>query len=247
MRRLLPFALSCAAVLTFTASASALPDVAGPMGARGQLAIDQISGFRMSTDGSLNYYGPIGFSVRKFNQTNLDGSGDTTYHFTTFWLAPSADYFVIDNLSVGGLIEFSTTSTSADFKDRNGVVNTISFPSATNFTFLPRVGYLINLSNRWAIWPRGGVGYISRQTVIPDANPRAETTDNFHSFLLLDADVGFLFRISDTLFIKAAPELSFTLGGTHSVTTPVTNVERSADANVFQFAGVTGIGGIFDL
>lgn len=249
MRRaglLLPLLVCMLGSMFVTREASALPEPAGPMGARGQLAIDQISGFRARTDGSISYYGPVGFSINSFTATNLDGSGDTTYHNTSFWLAPSADYFVIDNLSVGGLFEFSSTSTSADFKDRFGVVNTISLPSQTSFTLLPRVGYLIPLGNRFGIWPRGGIGYVSRQQLVPDNNIRAEFNDTFHA-ILLDVDVGFLFRLTDSFFIKAAPDMAFSFGGSHSETPPTTNITRTADANVFQFALVTGIGGMFDL
>ena len=224
--------------------AHALPEPTSTMGARGQLAVDQISGFRVSTDGGLTYYGPIGFSTRSYNATNFDNRGDTTYHFTTFWLAPSADYFVIDNLSVGGLLELSTTSTSVDFPTGNGATQNISQPTTTNVTILPRVGYLIGLSDRFGIWPRGGLGYVSRQSITPDRDPANAVKDSFGSFIM-DIDVGFLFRLSDTFYVKAAPEVTFSLGGSHSAT--VRNVTTSANAGVFQFAMVSGVGGFIDL
>jgi hypothetical protein len=238
-------ALSFAALSANPKAAHALPDLTSTMGARGQLSIDQISGFRVGTDGGLTYYGPIGFSARSYNAGSLQPNrGDTTFHYTTFWLAPSADYFIIDNLSVGGLLELSTTSSSVDFPTGNGATQNVSQPTTTSITILPRAGYLIGLSDRFAIWPRGGLGYISRQAVNPSIDPARATKDSFGSFIM-DIDVGFLFRLSDTLYLKAAPELTFSLGGSHSVEDA--NVTRSASASIFQFAMVSGVGGFFDL
>ena len=237
--------VATASITALPRDAHALEEPTSTIGARGQLAIDQISGFRVSTDGSLSYYGPLGFSTRSYDAGSLvPNRGDTTLHYTTFWLAPSADYFVIDNLSVGGLLELSTTSSSIDFPTGNGATQNISQPTTTNVTILPRVGYLIGLSNRFAIWPRGGLGYISRQSVNPSVDPANATKDSFGSFIM-DVDVGFLFRLSNTFFIKAAPELTFSLGGSHSV--EEANVTRSANASIFQFGLVSGIGGFIDL
>ena len=236
---------AAATLVALPHEARALGEPTSTMGTRGQIAIDQISGFRVSSDGGLSYYGPLGFSTRSYNAGSLvPNRGDTTLHYTTFWIAPSGDYFVIDNLSVGGLLELSTTSSSVDFPTGNGATQNISQPTTTNITILPRVGYLIGLSNRFGIWPRGGLGYISRQSVNPSVDPANATKDSFGSFIM-DIDVGFLFRLSDTFFVKAAPELTFSLGGSHSV--EQAGVTRSANASIFQFAMVSGVGGFIDL
>lgn len=218
-------------------------------GDRGQLAIDQISGFRLSSVGGLSYYGPIGVSLSSITTRALGTPGniteDDTFHYTTFWLAPSADFFVIDHLSVGGLIEFATTSTSEDRNVTGQPQQTINLPSTTDFTLLPRVGYLIPIGgDRFGIWPRGGLGYVSRQVSVP-GGANAYTRDTF-SGLLIDIDVGFLYRITDSFFIKAAPEISFVPGGTHAETLQ-NGTSISGPASAFQFALVSGVGGIIQL
>jgi hypothetical protein len=233
-------ALPLVAALLFTSGTAR----AQTIGAKGQLVIDQLSGFRVTTSGNLDYYGPLGFSTRSFTERDFDNTRtqDVTTHETTFWFAPSADFFVIDHLSVGGLIELATTSSSVNV-NTNGASASTSLPGTTDFTFLPRVGWMFNIGERLAIWPRGGLGYISRQHDIP--NGTATVTDSFNGFIF-DVDVGFLVRFTDGWFIKAAPEISFVPGGSHSSTNN-TGVEVSADASTFQFAGVAGIGVYLDL
>ena len=241
-KSLVALAASTAIFAAGTAKADITPPSTG-MGDKMQLWIDQISGFRVSATGGVNYYGPIGFSVTSVEQDEFAPAVNTTttVHQTTFWLAPSADIFVIDHLSVGGLIEFSTTSSSSDF-NQNGTVQTTQNPTTTNFTFLPRAGWLFGLSDRFGIWPRLGIGYASRQT--DNQNGNLFVRDSIQG-VILDLDVGFIFRLTDSFFLKAAPELSFLPGGSHSET--INNTSSSANANAFQFAGVTGIGAILDL
>ncbi len=236
-------------VISLLAAAEAQAQEPSGFGDRGQLAIDQISGFRLSSTGAITYYGPIGVSVSSVTLRNLNQPAnvveDDTYHFTTFWLAPSADFFVIDHLSVGGLIEFATTSTSVDQNVTGRPQQTISEPSYTDFTLLPRVGYLIAVGgDRFGIWPRGGAGYVSRQTIVA-AGANAFTRDTF-SGLIIDLDVGFLYRITDSFFIKAAPEVAFVPGGTHAETLQNGN-SISGPGSAFQFALVSGVGGIIQL
>jgi hypothetical protein len=214
------------------------------LGAKSQLVIDQISGFRVGHDGALHYYGPIGFSTRNVKEfgvlVNRNDSASRSY--TTFWFAPSADFFPIEHLSVGGLIEFSTTSVSDTFVEGN-VTTKIDRPSSNAFTILPRVGWLVNIGERFAIWPRGGLGYASRERLEP-AGGRLFQKVSYSGFLI-DVDVGFLFKIADGFFVKAAPQLSLSPGGSVTITNGPTTL--SADASVFQFAIVTGVGGYINL
>jgi hypothetical protein len=250
IRRTLSLAISLAfpCVSLLAAGAARAQEPSG-FGDRGQLAIDQISGFRLSSSGSITYYGPIGVSVSSITLRNLNTRAnvteDDTFHYTTFWLAPSADFFVIDHLSIGGLIEYAHTSTSEDVNVVGAPTQTVNLPSTTDFTLLPRVGYLIPIGgDRFGIWPRGGVGYVSRQVSTP-AGANTFTADTF-SGLTVDIDVGFLYRITDSFFIKAAPEIAFVPGATHSESLQNTN-SISGPASAFQFALVSGVGGIIQL
>jgi hypothetical protein len=243
-------AAALAAVFALTggeraARAEVTPPTTG-LGDKGQLWIDQLSGLRVSAGGGLTYYGPLGFSVRSFSEDCLpppaNCNSSTTVHQTSFWLAPSADIFVIDHLSLGGLVEFSTTSQSVDV-NIGGVTTNFPAPTLTNFTFLPRVGWMFALSDRFGIWPRAGIGYASRQQDNTNGN---NTTRDTISGVVLDIDVGFIFRFTDSMFAKAAPDITFLPGGSHSQT-DANGQSVSANENGFAFSGVAGFGVIFDL
>lgn len=233
-------------VLFAPAEASAQRSLMTPLGGKGQLAIDQLAGFRVgAVNGGVTYAGPLGFSVQSYSSADYNGRGNTVFHNTSFWFAPAADYFVIDHLSIGGLLELSTTSGSVDQPiNGSGATQNFNQPTTTDFTLMPRIGYMIPLANdRIGIWPRGGLGYASRQVANGNLNNLQKET--FGS-VVSTIDVGFIFRVNETFFFRAAPEMTFSLGGSHSSTD---NAGRSVSANAsfFQFGVVTGIGVLLDL
>lgn len=98
-------------------------DDAAGFGAAGQLTI--------STDAALSF--------ERRTQSNVKGA------VTTLSVLPAADYFVIDNLSVGGFIGVRY--------QRAGDVK------STSFMVGPRVGYNINFSRMLSLWPKVGFSY----------------------------------------------------------------------------------------
>ncbi len=217
-----------------------------PTGGKGTLAIDNISGLRISPLAGVSYAGPLGVSTIRYSTDSLAlNTPNQVFHYTTVWIAPAADYFVIDHLSIGGMVELASTSGSVDTQVVNGAggVNSINtdLPTTTNLTLLPRIGYLIPIGDRFGIWPRGGIGYASRQVA---GNGAGNPKDTF-SALILDVNVDFLFRINETFFIVGAPELGLSLGGSHSSQNGA--VSRSANANFTQFSVLTGLGIFWDL
>jgi hypothetical protein len=84
-----------------------------------------------STDGT--------FSAQRRSQSDHDGA------VTTLSVIPAIDYFLIPHLSLGAFfgIDYS----------RTGDVH------ATRLSFGPRAGFQFPLSERWSLWPRGGVSF----------------------------------------------------------------------------------------
>lgn len=239
-------AFAATAVLFTPSQASAQRSLMTPLGGRGQLALDQLGGFRIgAVSGGVSYAGPLGFSAQRYSAADYNNGRSTVYNYTTFWLAPAADYFVIDHLSIGGLLELASTSGSVDVPiNATGATQNFNLPTTTNFTLLPRIGYMISLANdRFGIWPRGGLGYASRQ--VASGNVNNSNKETFGS-VIASVDVGFLFRVNETFFLRAAPEMTFSLGGSHSSTNAAGN-SVSANASFFQFGIVTGIGVLLDL
>lgn len=241
-RRILALAASaaCLASLTVAPSARADRELLSQPGSKGQLVIDQISGFRASLVNGLTYAGPLGFAHRSYSYDSPAPVNNTnTVKTNTFWITPTADYFIMDRLSIGGLIEFSSTSGTVKTATGPNTTTEGDLPTVTSFTLLPRVGYMIPITDRFAIWPRGGIGYARSAQAAGGGGTQA------FSAVVLDLDVGLLYRFNETFFIKGAPQVAFSLGGSQS--TEVGNVTNSVDASAFQFSFLTGVGVMFDL
>jgi hypothetical protein len=244
MRRtiLLAAVLAVSLVLPATAHAQRPTD---QMGSRYTLVIDQLSGFRASAFGGngFSYAGPLGIVHDSYTAQRFNNSGDDVVRSTTFWLAPSADIFLFTfPLSLGGLIEISSTSSSIDVQAAgSNATQTYDLPTTTNFTFLPRVGYLFSINEQFGIWPRAGLGYALRQTTPAAPNATRDSAGG----VVTDIDVGFLWRPVQAVFFRLGPEAAFTLGASHSSTNA--GVSTSASASFFQLGLLGGVGVMISL
>ncbi len=247
LRTIVRVLLVLVVVLLLPRAAYAQRELLSPLGAKHTLALDQLSGFRASAVGGIvggagfAYAGPIGFARQSYTEAAFNNIGDTTVRTTTIWFAPSADFFVIESLSVGGLIEVSSTSGSIEIPINAATRQTNDLATTTNFTILPRVGYLIAFTERFGLWPRAGFGYAARQR--PDPN-NANDKNSTYGFLI-DLDVGLIYRPVEPVYFRLGPELAFSLGASHSRTTGGTTI--SANASWFQFAALGGVGIFLDL
>ena len=71
---------------------------------------------------------------------------------TSFAIAPSADYFVAPNVSIGGGIGVSRDSGGADGIFLSGL-------TVTTIAVTARVGYNLPLSDAFSLWPRLALAY----------------------------------------------------------------------------------------
>ena len=228
-----------------TRPASAQRELMTQTGGKGQLSIDTLVGLNIGIFNGPTYSGPFGIMRQSYSERPLANNVevDNKYHATTIWLAPAADYFVIQGLSLGGLLELAHTSTSEEIPTNTNATNSFSQPSTLNVSVLPRIGYMIPLGDRFGIWPRLTLGYASRERVI-STNPDNPVTDRFGAFML-GADVPFIFRLNETFYLSAAPQFLTSLGGSH--TTEQGGRELSSNASVMQFGLRTGLGIFLDL
>lgn len=125
--------------------------------------------------------------------------GDTT----KITLQPAVDYFVIDNLSVGGFIGLDYTSFS------NG--------STTRFSIGPRVGYNLPLSDLISIWPKIGFSFATTSTSV-DAGDDVTVTASDNSGLALNLFVPFMIHPATHFFAGFGPFLDTDLSGDNKVT-----------------------------
>jgi len=154
----------------------------GIFGARGQLAISSDAGLSISN-------------------TSTSGRGGST---TRLELRPAVDYFVIDNLSVGGFLglEYSHVPTG----------------HSTSFAIGPRVGYNIPLSRLFSVWPKAGLSFTSVSQTVSATATEAETSTN-SSNLAVNLFVPVMLHPAEHFFLGFGPALDADLTGDVKSTT----------------------------
>lgn len=210
-------------LLSSIKEARAERDLIVPFHEGGHVVLDQLAGLRLSTSG-FSYAAPVGIAMRSTKDTKT----------TDIWFAPSADIFVTDHLSVGGLVEID----HAWGRVETGGVK-LDIPSTTSMTFLPRVGFYAPFSDRLGFWLRAGVGYASTQQVSFLSAGSTPTTTTLRS-MVLDIDATIVYRFNETFFMKGGPEVGLTLGGREESSTA--GVSTGRDQQVLQLGGSLGFG-----
>jgi hypothetical protein len=170
--------------------AQAIPDVApntpaARFGAKGQVAI--------SSD--------VGLTIENTSVSGVDGST------TTVRLHPAIDYFVIDNLSIGGFLGLDYISTPGG--------------SSTAFSIGPRVGYNITFADRFSVWPKAGISVSSTSQSADVVNPTGGTTsvDTSNTAVAVNLFVPVVFHPVEHFFIGFGPVLDADLSGDNKSTT----------------------------
>jgi hypothetical protein len=150
-------------------AASSLP--AGRAAAQGGFATGSTSG---------NAFGAAG---------QIAITGELEGHLHNGWelrLHPAADYFIVNNVSVGGAIGLQYDSGN---------------PSTTIVDIGARVGFNLNIVDRVGFWPTAGIFYVH-----VSGRPATNSTA-FRVF------APFLFHIVPHLFVGLGPSFGLDLGG----------------------------------
>jgi hypothetical protein len=220
---------------SYTRTAHAERELIVPFHEGGHLVLDQLSGLRVRPADGFSYAGPAGVAFRSEKSDSLTPGGPSSETSTTsLWLAPSADIFVTDHLSLGGLIEIGHTWGAIE-----GGGQRLELPGTTSMTFLPRVGFYVPFTDRIGLWPRAGVGYSSVESVSFVSTGSVPIRDTFRA-MVLDVDLSLVYRFGETFFMRAGPEVGVTLGGRH--TTESNGASAGAGASMLQISGVVGFG-----
>ena len=157
--------------------------------------------------------------AEKFSrQGHLAISNDASFGFTVegdngaasktgvaFVVKPAADYFVIDNLSVGGYLRLGFANDAGVGLNEGG---------STTFGIGARVGYNIPVAQNVSIWPRAGLG-VNTISFPGATNPvtMETTTPPARTNLALNLSVPFLIHPVDHFFMGLAPALDVDLTG----------------------------------
>ena len=216
-------ALQCAfGTVALLASSSAF---AQTFGEKGQLAIsaERLFGFvhNSSTSTFMNVDSTTKTDSFSFltSATTLGGGG-------LVYSEPrvAGDYFVIDNLSVGGAIGYSHTSVTIP-QSANVDVNA----SGGAWLFAPRAGYSFLFSDMIGVWPRAGFTYRSFST----------GNDTGGHVFALTLEAPFTFMLIPHVVFTAGPTLDLGLGGSTDISNG--NVTTSIDFNSTEIGIQTGL------
>ena len=166
----------------------AVPEVnpgtpAGIFGGKGQLAI--------SSD--------AGLYIQNSSTSGVDGSA------TTLQLRPAFDYFLMDNLSLGGFlgVEYQSVPTG----------------HSTTWAIGPRVGYNVAFSDKFSIWPKAGVSFASTSQSINPTPTEPTGTSISNTGLALNLFVPIMFHPVRHFFLGFGPALDVDLTGDVKTTT----------------------------
>lgn len=154
--------------------------------------------------GPARTFGEVG-SMAISNQSSLElrHSSDGV---TTVSIAPAADFFVLKNLSIGGILGFDYAK--------------VGNHDGTRFQIGPRVGYNLSFTNMLGLWPIIGFSYAHSSagyTVTNDANEKVSTSKSNDS-IALDLFVPFMMHPVTHFFLGFGPFLDADLSGSNRVT-----------------------------
>jgi hypothetical protein len=181
---LLPAAVALPLLFTRSSSAQSVTEntrATGPaevFGVARQIAI--------SSDASL--------TIQRRSISGADGGT------TAIQLAPAADYFVINNLSVGGFIGFDYVNSGSSDSSR--------------FSIGPRVGYNLPFSDLVSIWPKAGFSFAhTSNSSETGTGSTTVTTTTSNSAFALNLYVPVMFHPVQHFFAGFGPFLDTDLSG----------------------------------
>jgi len=126
---------------------------------------------------------PIGFQY--YTLTNNNGSG------TIFSIAPAADFFVIDNLSVGGQVLLGFGNYSPPGPGQGA--------TTTLWGIAPQVGYNLSLTDSISFWPKLFLAFAGSSTSNNGGSANSGTIGIFAPFL---------FHIATHFYAGIGPDFS---------------------------------------
>ncbi|MEP7050459.1 MAG: hypothetical protein ABJB12_08915 [Pseudomonadota bacterium] len=156
---------------------------------------------RFGDKGQLTVSSDAGLSIGTTSVSGVDGST------TTVTLRPAVDYFIANDLSLGGFV-------GLDYLRASGA-------HSTTFSIGPRIGYNLALSERVTLWPKLGFSY-SNTNVSTDVNAGPNTvisTGASGSHVALNVFVPVMFHPVPHFFIGFGPALDTDLSGDARTTT----------------------------
>jgi hypothetical protein len=154
------------------------------------------------------------------------------------------DYVLLPHLTLGGNAVFFATLGSGGNQCAGGMCNnpTVGNGSSNVFGIVPRIGYIIGLSNVFSLWLRGGVHYYHEHTSVPDVlnapgcNGRVDSDDGNLELFGLTLDPQFMITPVNHFGFMLGPTVDWGFAG--SASTDVPNGCNARTTTSFGFAAL---------
>jgi hypothetical protein len=228
-------------------------------GRQGQfiLSADRLVPLFSFTHISQDQFGPIPLAnkqVINYSQSSISllwgGASNASLggSIDTFYTVPRLgfDYVIVPNVTIGGnIVVFFTLggSNGSETTLNNGTTMTTSNdnPSALIFGVAPRGGYILELTNLFSLWLRGGVSYYVANSKTTQGNGNAQVTvsSSVNQFAI-DLDPQFVITPVPHFGITAGLTADIPIAGGHSTQRDQGGTSTSASAySSILYIGVT--------
>lgn len=147
------------------------------------------------------------------------------------------DYVVAQNITVGGSIFAMFTVGSKSETKSGGVSQSDDNSKVTVFGIAPRVGYVLDLGDTFAFWPRVGLSYVSASTTSPPRVTGGISSESSASVSQLAANLEALFVIMPVrnFGLTIGPVVDIPLTGKRKTETKTGGTTNSTESNTSQF------------
>jgi hypothetical protein len=214
-------------------------------GERGQFIIgaDRLFGLLGFTSISQDETGPLPGGVNRITKTDTETAMGFFWGAAppneSFYTVPRVgfDYTIINNVTVGGeAIVFFTLGghESTETVNNNGGSNTITTgqPSTTIFGIAPRGGYILQLSELFSLWLRGGFSIYSTNTnSTSTANGITTSISTGTQQFAIDVDPQFVWTPLRHVALTAGLTGDIPIGGGHWTNTTISGNNFSNTTN----------------
>jgi hypothetical protein len=214
-----------ASLATLALGRAALAADLPPFGQPGHVVFDDLVGFRFGEPGYLGQLRSAGFGWfgtappptvgqggifgyehgSDVRPMMLDATTSANVHVTTdtIWIAPAFDYFIARRVSLGaslGLL-YSNIGVSGPsvFKGEKA--------DALLLSIVPRVGYVVPITDRLALWPRLAVGYTTAASGQYFGQIGGWGAPQSVQTWIAGGDLGVVFRVTRNLMLHLTPSI----------------------------------------
>lgn len=154
------------------------------------------AGERFGNAGVLNLGTDLGFLIS--STSYKAAQGDDPDSVTQFLIQPAADYFVVDNVSVGVLVGFGQSESGSGGDSVK--LSTTSFGA--------RAGYHVPIGESFGLWPRLGLRLASSTSEVSNTQGTTTTTHKSESSrTTIGLDVPFLIHPAEHFHLGIGPFL----------------------------------------